>query len=472
MRSSISPNAGLVGLVLLVCAATVDAHTWIEEVRRIASNGTFVGTPGYPRNLIPRSNNDVNGLMVYELNGPNVPKSAPMCKSSQTIGAYTPEFPMLKAAPGDNIAMLYEENGHVTLTDAALGANGQPTRPSGNGTVFVYGTKNPSNDDSFAAIHKVWNTDGSGGDKRGKLVATRQFDDGQCYQTNQDPYSAYRKSKIPGSPQELKCQTDIQLPTEAGTSGTYTLYWVWEFPALNKETGAIITNETYTACLDVGMISDPVPAAGAFVADQSAESRAIAAQLKTAFLVNPTATPVLQGSEVPVGQQPTPGSGSTGSNSSAPAPTKAPAAPTDAPSPSASKQPVSAPSSQPAQVVTVTVTETVHDGSSGRAGVSTAASSTQQNTVIVSTTSGAKPSVAAPSQASSPSSGAVFIAPSSISPSGFQTSVVPSSVTQNGANAAATTAAASASSSMTGTDCPASTSTGAHPHRRRAIRRS
>lgn len=375
MMFQLSPKAGLAALVLLACASSIEAHTWTEQLRLIASNGTFVGAPGYQRGYAPRKAGvDTNNDMVYRLNGPNIAKTSPMCKPSQKIGSQTPGFDMLKAAPKDFIAMQYEENGHVTLTDDGLpkGTQSQPTRPAGNGTVFVYGTKKPSDDDTYFGIHRVWNTDGTGGDKRGKLLATRYFDDGQCYQTNADPYSAYRKSSSPKD-DELLCQTDIQLPADAGTSGTYTLYWVWEFPSVDPKSGSIITPEDYTACIDISMTSEAVPDAGPFVAEQDVMSKAIEAQLKTAFLVDPTAPPVLQAAAKPFsGEAPSsgPNKSSAGASSATktakPKQTSADAAPSVAetikPTQSSADQKPKGTATAAAgtdNIVTITVTKTV-----------------------------------------------------------------------------------------------------------------
>ena len=56
----------------------------------------------------------------------------------------------------------YQENGHVTLPD------NQPGKPANRGTVFVYGTTQPSPTDTLLAIHRVWNAAGTGGDQRGE----------------------------------------------------------------------------------------------------------------------------------------------------------------------------------------------------------------------------------------------------------------------------------------------------------------
>ncbi|KUJ24301.1 uncharacterized protein LY89DRAFT_556538, partial [Mollisia scopiformis] len=212
-------------------SSTVDAHTWLENIMLIGSNGSFVGNPGYPRGYGPRTANVDPDPQNVNLIPPNGRPSGNailatdlMCKATQTIGTYTPGYGPLTAAPGDQIALRYLENGHVTKDV------GQ-TRPAHNGTVFVYGTNSPANTDTYLGIHRVWNTEGTGGDKRGKLIATRTFDDGRCFQVNGQPLSLARVAATQWTSQsDLECQTDIQIPTEAGTSGNYTMYWVWEWP--------------------------------------------------------------------------------------------------------------------------------------------------------------------------------------------------------------------------------------------------
>jgi hypothetical protein len=204
-----------------------------------------------------------------------------MCRQSQSIGNQTAGSPALVAAPGDNIALIYEENGHVTLLDRS------PTKPVGSGTVFVYGTKKPANTDTYLGIHRVWNAAGTGGDKRGKLLATRPFDDGQCYQNNTSPLAESRRDKLGTQGNDLPCQNNIQLPEDAGTSGKYTLYWLWEWPTLDA-TGNVIANESYTTCMDIEMTPKKLARVESFKSEQLVDSRAIQAQLSTAFLVNPS----------------------------------------------------------------------------------------------------------------------------------------------------------------------------------------
>ncbi|KAF4622775.1 hypothetical protein G7Y89_g14251 [Cudoniella acicularis] len=404
MRATISTKAGIAAIWLLTCATTIQAHTWIDEIRRIASNGTLVGPSGYMRGYAPRLPGwNTNDDDTYEI---QVEAGAPMCKSSQNIGNYTAGYGMLEAAPQDFIALRYEENGHVTLTDAALPPNtpSQPVRPAGNGTVYVYGTKQPSDNDTYLGIHRVWNAAGTGGDKRGKLLATRYFDDGQCYQYRVgSPDSLARMTEVQGPESEVPCQTDVQLPADAGTSGTYTLYWVWEYPVMNNSTGAIETVEDFTACMDIKMISEPLPPAGDFDSSQSVTSRAVEAHMKTAFMVDPTATPVLQAqatlfsSSAPSGTAPA----SSAQGGSA-APTTSQSGVTSTGVSSAVTVPTS--SSVPGVAfVTVTVTTTVNPSTQPAIASSTLAqsyvplsssSSTPQNSTI--TTSAQQKSNAAP----------------------------------------------------------------------------
>lgn len=342
----------------LLASSTVEAHTWLENIRLIGSNGSFVGALGYPRGYGPRvlpdgkPAPDPNAANVYMLPQPGKPiqPSDMMCKGSQIISNYTADYPRLTAAPLDKIAMRYLENGHVTLV--------QGVRPAHNGTVFIYGTKSPSDTDTYLGIHRVWNTAGTGGDKRGKLIATRNFDDGKCFQMNGSPISAARQAAVGWTPQsgsDLPCQTDLQIPSEAGTSGTYTLYWVWEWPTLDATTGKVVTNQSYTACLDINMTAKSAVSVKVAVSSAAQQLKgadaalvAVQAQLDSQFLVDPNAPPAL-----------TAGPAFTYTMSSAPAAATSTF-------PVASNTPVissatSKVSAAPNGFVTVTITQSVHE---------------------------------------------------------------------------------------------------------------
>ncbi|CZR55251.1 uncharacterized protein PAC_05138 [Phialocephala subalpina] len=281
---------------LVLSTSLVEAHTWLENIMLIGANGSFVGNPGYPRGYGPRiAGVDPNAQNVYELPStpPNFLPTDLMCKATQTIGTYTAGYGPLTAAPQDHIALRYLENGHVTQPLTVRGA--------GNGTVFVYGTKTPANTDTYLGIHRVWNADGTGGDKRGKLIATRSYDDGRCFQVDDSfPLSKARQAAVnwPNGA-DLPCQTDVQIPTDAGTTGTYTMYWVWEWPLLDAATGAVKTNQSYTSCLDITMTSKSTIGSVAKVAANqqltglNAALVGIPDQLSNQFLVNPSAKPAL-----------------------------------------------------------------------------------------------------------------------------------------------------------------------------------
>lgn len=301
---------------LMLCINKTEAHSWVEKLIRIASNGTFVGPPGYPRGFVPRSSPGFSDFVSEHQIPPDGRATATeilptdlICRPSQATANQTEGSPALISAPGDNIALIYQENGHVTLLDRS------PTKPVGSGTVFIYGTKKPSDSDTYLGIHRVWNTKGTGGDKRGKLIATRPFDDGQCYQNNTSPLAESRRDEFGTVGNDLHCQTDVQLPQDAGTSGKYTLYWVWEWPTLDNVTGKVITNQSYTTCMDIVMTSKKLAHAGSFNSKQLVDSRAIERELSTAFLFNPTEPAQLTGA---AGSQP------TSSPSAGTAPLKAP----------------------------------------------------------------------------------------------------------------------------------------------------
>jgi hypothetical protein len=72
----------LLTFVLYVSLPTVTAHSWVEQVSVIASNGTFVGDPGYPRGFVNRSEPDFSGhLMLHHINA--LDNGVFMCRDSQ-----------------------------------------------------------------------------------------------------------------------------------------------------------------------------------------------------------------------------------------------------------------------------------------------------------------------------------------------------------------------------------------------------
>lgn len=270
-----SAAAALAALVLLVAPTT--AHSWVEEMDVIdLKTGTFTGTPGYCRNNTKRTVPGFSDLlMVHILPAAGQPTieerdtipaqdtteiypNDTMCKHSQQTQYQSNGSPRLQAAPGDSVALRYQENGHVTLPQ------NQPGKQPNRGLVYIYGTTQPKFPELFLDIFGQWNANGTGGDQRGKLLATQPFDDGYCYQMNGGNISTQRQALYPHTSDQLMganlwCQNDVALPTDIATGKPYTIYWVWDWPTEpgvdpNLPKGKA---ELYTTCMDVDVIAKP-----------------------------------------------------------------------------------------------------------------------------------------------------------------------------------------------------------------------
>ncbi|KAB8256751.1 hypothetical protein BDV32DRAFT_128634 [Aspergillus pseudonomiae] len=277
-------------LSLLFLTSTVVAHSWVEQLMVIAPNGTFVGSPGYSRRNVLRSDPGYSDTKMQYLVPEDRNELLPtdlLCKNTQQQQVQSEGSPRLQASAGAAIALRYQENGHVTQP------GNQPGKPENRGTVYVYGTTKPKEDEKIMDVHKVWNKEGTGGDKRGVLLATRNFDDGRCYQVNGDSISKQRQSKFPHTADQLMgvnlwCQSDIALPSNAPPGKPYTLYWVWDWPTHpdvdpNLPKGK---QEIYTSCIDVDVVANAGAqshVAASYVNDQSLNNAAIPAQLADIF---------------------------------------------------------------------------------------------------------------------------------------------------------------------------------------------
>ncbi|KYK54674.1 uncharacterized protein DCS_06634 [Drechmeria coniospora] len=318
MERVVVPPVRLGGLVaLLALAMTVSAHSWIESAFRIAANGTFVGPEGFPRGWVPRFAPGWNDKQAQHI----IP-DAGIYTGAELLNKYpidaNPSFPILHAAPGDKIAILHLENGHVTLPQ------NQPNKPVNRGTVFLYGTSQPKGQEKLFDVHLRWNKDGTGGDRRGKLLATRNYDDGQCYQDSRQPLARDRASRLAPNgamvERELKCQSVVTLPEDLKPGEVYTVYWYWDWPSLNPDKldvkatsdgrfpwagsfmrgdavpdgwsmDMIRINESYSSVIDI-KITDKVPGVvgkgydANFVEKQDVYHAGIKAQLGNMFDVN------------------------------------------------------------------------------------------------------------------------------------------------------------------------------------------
>ena len=221
-------------IALLGLAASVNAHSWIEYGYKIAQNGTMIGEIGFPRGFLPRNSTDPlwsdpipQCILPY--------KGQSAYSGDEIINKYPfqadPEYPMLEAAPGDYVALMHYENGHVSLPQ------NQPHKPLNRGTIYLYGTSKPAVEEKLFDVHLQWNQAGTGGDKRGILLATRNYDDGQCYQPNDGPIADGRATELAGdgasAERELVCQSDIKLPENLEPGSVYTVYWYWDWPDLD-----------------------------------------------------------------------------------------------------------------------------------------------------------------------------------------------------------------------------------------------
>ncbi|KAL2363675.1 hypothetical protein RJZ56_003382 [Blastomyces dermatitidis] len=260
LRPSLALMANILYLFPIVAG-----HSWVDELTVIAKNGTFIGDPGYPRGYVSREAPGFSDLMMQYLlplppasrpgpPPPGPPKVLPtdnMCRDTQMKQVQSDGKPRLKAPPGSPIALRYQENGHVTLP------SNTPGKPDNRGTVYVYGTRDPKPDDKFASIHKVWNKEGTGGDRRGMLLSVQDYDDGRCYQINDQSISKERQKEFPhkattSQGQNLWCQHDLALPTNVPEGKPYTLYWVWDWPTIpDEKKGIVALEEIYTTCMDI-----------------------------------------------------------------------------------------------------------------------------------------------------------------------------------------------------------------------------
>ncbi|KAI4205949.1 MAG: hypothetical protein LQ350_000134 [Teloschistes chrysophthalmus] len=382
-------------LVAATLTASASAHSWIEEASVIANNGTMVGQPGYPRAFAKRvAGVDPDKAMVHLLppngrpEGNKILDSDPMCMESQQQPKQSDGSPALTAAAGDMVSVRYQENGHVTMPE------NQPGKPPNRGTIYIYGTTQPKPDDKFLAIHKVWNADGTGGDKRGKLLATENYDDGQCYQLNPKPISTQRQAQFkhkadPLMGQDLWCQNNFKIPKDAPSGKPYTIYWVWDWDtAKGSPTEPAGKVEKYTTCLDINVSQGPSTNTGAvkFVDGQDLNFAAIPeyvnklATSDTIFLPGTANSREAAGSPPPAAPAAPPAAAAPPPAAAAPAPPMS--------QPAAAAGPMTVTVTKPAAAKTVTVT----------APAQAANSKTTMQTQVKPSSMAAKSSMAAASQ--------------------------------------------------------------------------
>ncbi|KAL4811008.1 hypothetical protein BDV18DRAFT_4297 [Aspergillus unguis] len=288
---NIMPVMGPRLILLALVFTSAYAHSWVDQLTVIASNGTFVGSPGYPRGYVSRSDpsfSDASMTYLLPRDGKaNATEADSLCMDTQRKQTQKDGYPRLQASAGAAVALRFQENGHVTLPET------QPGKPKNRGTVYVYGTSDPKSDEKFLDVHKVWTEDGTGGDGRGVLLAKRNFDDGRCYQVNSGDISTRRQKEYPHEADQLMggdlwCQSDIALPRNAASGKPYTLYWVWDWPTKAGVDPGLPDGkqEIYTTCMDVDLVDQSnsrISSEADYDQDQSLNGASIPEQFNEVF---------------------------------------------------------------------------------------------------------------------------------------------------------------------------------------------
>ncbi|KAJ5693163.1 hypothetical protein N7462_002586 [Penicillium macrosclerotiorum] len=300
--------------VLCALVVAAEAHSWVEQLMVIAKNGTFVGSPGYPRGFYPRSKAGYSDLTMEYLIPPDgtsdvtkIADGTKLCRTEQQTQDQTDGYPRLQASSGAMVALRYQENGHVTLPMNQKGK--RPVWwPDSRGTVYVYATTSPSASETFQTVNGTWPIDGSEGTEgwttsgdlsKGRLIAMHNFDDKRCYQINSGDISLQRQQSFAHTANQLMgadmwCQIDVELPSEVTSGKTVTLYWVWDWRTWPQEQATDYDTtypdgkmEVYTTCMDIDIVSDledETSSATEYIAGQDLNNAAISSEM-----ANPTA---------------------------------------------------------------------------------------------------------------------------------------------------------------------------------------
>ena len=248
-----------VAVFALAFSHHVSAHTWVEQMSVIGLNGSLIGDYGYPRGYVARTDAGFTGYSnKWQLPSPDtdagrtrITDSMMVCHPSQRTATYSSQYPQLSVAPGSYVAMKYLENGHVTQPFIPAG------KPKGSGTVFIFGTYEPSASETLVNVLS-WTKDGKGGNGKGWLMAAQNYDDLVCRQLNQAPISINRQmsdgNHPPSQPTvqlERWCEADLLIPANAPIGATLTTYFVWDWNTGMQTEGAMCgKDEYYTTCSD------------------------------------------------------------------------------------------------------------------------------------------------------------------------------------------------------------------------------
>ncbi|KAF2822429.1 hypothetical protein CC86DRAFT_423600 [Ophiobolus disseminans] len=353
----------------LAVAPTVVGHAWIEQIRNINDEGDYVGEFGYARGMMVKGDPGyldsvgITGRVPPTEEGPLIKEGNFACHPNQRKPQQSQDkYPRLKATPGNFIAMRYAENGHVTLP--AGPQLGKPSPEEGSGTIFIYGTTEPQEDEKLITVLQ-WTKDGKGGNGKGTLLATMDFADSRCYEINPTSMSEARKKTTPNwmAGQEnqgqspLLCESNLKIPESVEVGKPYTLYWVWQWPTYpGIDPGLPVgKDEYYTTCIDIDVTSKDIALAAGeakFKPGQLDSMKKAVPEWKSRKTTQPD---VVKGEMGPIfSNLPKPAPGAGNATSSPPAAQQTPAASPAPQSPAATPSP-QAPAASPGQPVIPTL---------------------------------------------------------------------------------------------------------------------
>ena len=177
-----------------------------------------------------------------------------ICMSTQQTHNQTENNLALRASVEAHVALRYQKNDHITLTQ-----NNSSEKLS-LGTISIYETTVSRPQNSMLKIHDVWNSIDRGEDRRGRLLFTQNFDDGRCYQINDNFLFKKRQQKYSHASdslqeQNLWCKIIVILSLDLVPDNLYTLYWIWDWSTVAGTSSLSFEQiQLYTTCLDVMIV--------------------------------------------------------------------------------------------------------------------------------------------------------------------------------------------------------------------------
>ena len=141
----------------------------------------------------------------------------------------------------------------ISTENMSRGASGVGHRMGGLLTCLYFfraGCDSQSSD-ALVNVYHVWTPDRNSGDRKSCLLGEGGFDNGRCYQISNSPMSIARQVEFPHPAQapqgvDIWCSLNVTVPSPL-SSGTLTLYWVWEWPAVQRNEDV---DKFYTTCMN------------------------------------------------------------------------------------------------------------------------------------------------------------------------------------------------------------------------------